>query len=457
MSERLSVVCTCGYETLVRPEQLGQTVECLMCGAELEVDEAAISGRRNVQDIQEGDEENVAPELPGVPDAQPAVDEPATTYEEAEEAVRSPRKYRSPFEDEEDEVADTLPPIEESQGDEGGDPHVSASAEPPQHAPSTQNPFEAGDDEHSEAREQRRGPFSLEAAPESAAGTSFAELVEGVRPKDRAQRNVVIPTDSPHDRPTGETCAECGRAIRGQWDRYETPNGIICYICSNQATDGVPLRMREERPEKRELTEHDLLIDKSQPKPPEPHRPWWKDPESDEFKRALFVLALLTLGFALYVFLFGGNEPSQVAAPAADSEPREYAPWQLVLMQVWTMISVVVSGFLACYIALSMNKRLPHESVFANVLYIGAVWVPLGVLYFLLAALAMFVGQLPVAGPIFSVLIPLARLLIIVLVVTKFLDLRFGELLTAGIIYFALRTIVFPAAGVLIFRIMGIV
>ncbi len=126
-------------------------------------------------------------------------------------------------------------------------------------------------------------------------------------------------------------------------------------------------------------------------------------------------------------------------------------------MQAWTIVSVIVSGFAACFLTLQFKNRLPLRSFLANVVYISAIWVPLGALYFFMEALAWFVGQIPMAGPIFLVLIPIARLLIIIMVVTKFLELQFGELITAGFIYLLLRLVLFPALGVMVFRALGIV
>ena len=228
MPDSYGVICTCGYTTLVRDYDFGSEIECANCGAELDVDESSavpVSPRDDSAQLEGGYDR-------GLSESPQVVQNPS----EAGLEEGAP----SPF-DEEMERSELRP-------DEYG--------QPPSPAPA-RSPFE--EDEPEEEETLRSGPFTLEPAPE-AEDASFQELMEAERPKE-GNRHVIIETDSPLDKKTGEMCGDCGRAIRGDWDRFETADGVICYVCSNQATHGMPERLIT-GPERRELSEEDLLLQK---------------------------------------------------------------------------------------------------------------------------------------------------------------------------------------------------
>lgn len=442
MSEKLRLTCVCGYENWIRPDQLGQTVECAMCGADLVADEAAMSGHFDSPDA-ETIEDETAPESPTSPPHRQATPDDGLTLEERVERARQQRgKPLSPFDADDDEIGP--PPRVESR----------IVAVPGQPRPRVRNPFEA--DEPQEEKRPGAGPFTMAPDSRTRDGASYSDLMEETRPKEKRERHVAVPTISPHDAPSGEKCAECGRDIRGAWDRIETEKGVICYICSNQAVQGVPERVKTGTTQRRELNERDLVVEPVEEEFEE-RVAWYKDTESLEFKRVIFFLAVLTLMLAGYFFFFDDGAPVATDTPDTASIPEvEITPFTGAVFQAWHIFSFVMSLFLGVYASLRMNDATPHGRLVADVLLIGAVCVPLAVFYFFAGAVSAFLSQIPMAGGIFVILIGVGRWLIIYLVLTRYIYMRLSQVLIALVIYLVLRRLVFAGLGVLIFRAMGI-
>jgi hypothetical protein len=323
MSEKLQITCVCGYENWVGPEHLGETISCAMCGADLAVDEAAAAGQFQSVDADEFAEDEPAPESPTNPPHRQPLPPDGVTLEERVEAQRKKRgRPLSPFDADEDE--DGPPDMTQARSN--------ALAVPRQPKPRVRNPFEA--DEPEPEKPSGSGPFTL--APQSTAksGVSYTELMDETRPKERRDRHVVVQTISPHDAPSGEKCSQCGREIRGSWDRFEVEKGVICYVCSNQAVQGVPERLKVQKTERRELSERDLVTGPIQELPIE-DEPWYKDPESPEFKRVVWFLALFTLLLGAYFFFFDSG-------PAVTDDSTASSP-------LYVELRTLVESFVECW------------------------------------------------------------------------------------------------------------
>ncbi len=316
------------------------------------------------------------------------------------------------------------------------------------------SPFE---DDDAEEQEPTRGPFTLEPAPESA-DTSFANLIEEERPKVGSQ-HVIIETESSLDKRTGEKCTKCGREIRGDWDRLETDDGVICYICSNQATHGMPQRLQTPKGQ-RELTGDDYLIESKEAPPESEPEPWYLDPQSEGFRSTVWSLAVGTLLFGVYIYLFDKSQPppGQIPTMGEVFEDITQMPlWARGVLQAWGILSVFLAGLAAAYLVLKWFEYLPHDAFFRDMLYIGTIVLALTCMHVLLTTLGRFVGQIPMFGDIMSLLLPLARVAIAALVLNIFLDMRIKHLLLSFFLYFLLRRILFAAIGVAIYRALSAV
>ena len=420
MPERYTLICTCGYTNLVDGSAFGTSIKCFNCGAKLKLDEpsAAPAGPTGDAAAPETDSDQAPPESPPVVHSPPGPG-PAEG--------RSP----SPFEEESERSK-----VVQEQPEEP----------PPQ--PRVRSPFEA---EETEEEQPTRGPFTLESAPESE-DASFAKLIEAERPKVGSQ-HVIIETESSLDNKTGEKCPQCGREIRGDWDRFKTADGIICYICSNQATHGMPQRMQTEKGQ-RDLTGEDYLIEKKPPPEPEP-APWYLDTQSEGFRRTLWGLAIGTLLFGVYIYLFDESQPPPGQVQTMGEVVADIAQmplWARGVLQAWSILTVFLSGLIAAYLVLKQFEYLPHDAFLRDMLYIGSIVFALTFMHFLLVAMGGFVGQLPMFGAIMSILLPLARVLIAALALNMFLNMRIKHLLLTFLLYFLLRRIIFATIGVFLYR-----
>jgi hypothetical protein len=139
------------------------------------------------------------------------------------------------------------------------------------------------------------------------------------------------------------------------------------------------------------------------------------------------------------------------------TEPEvEITPFTGALFQGWQILSFFMSFFLGVYISLKMDDATPHGKLLPDVLYIGAVTIPITVLYFFSDAVRVFIGQIPMAGGIFYVLIWIARWWIIYVILSRLIYMRLPQVLIAVVLYFVFHSFFFRALGVLIFRAMGI-
>ena len=403
MTNSRGPVCACGFENNARNLAPGTIMECFNCGAELIV----------------GAE---APEPPVETAAESRA--PAATNSDAP---------RSPFEDNVDE------------GDDVADGATRASADSAPRAPS---PFE--DDEPKEEEVAPSGPFTLEPAPE-AGDDRFADLLESERPKHSGLENRVR-TDSALDKETGETCMDCGRKIRGDWDRFRRDDGVLCYVCSNQGTHGTPERLMT-KPEPRMLNENDLLIDTSPPPAP-PEVAWYANSESPRFRLFVWSLALGTLMFGAYVYFFDFGPPPQETRTTAQAiqEISEMPTWARGVLQAWSILAVYLAGLSATYVALSWTNWLPHNEFKRDVFYIGVIMLGLTFMHFLALAVGNFVGQLYMFGAVMGLLLPLARLGVAAYVLSGFLDMRIKQLLLTVVLYLVFSRVLFAALGALVYQ-----
>lgn len=434
MSEKIAVECDCGYTVYASETEIGSTIECMNCHAELEVTPPA-----------------PAPVEPAVAAASEIPAAPDTPTQEAPRAPTAPSSApKSPFED--DEESEASPFAEESAASES----IPADSAAPSlsQSPPAQNPFQ--DDEPGDEEQAPSGPFTLEAAPESK-DASFSDLMEAERPKD-SLRNDRVETESPLDKKTGETCTECGRDIRGEWDRFALEEGVLCYICSNQATHGVPLRMQTGKGQ-RELTDDDYLLERKPPPEPEP-APWYLDAQSDIFKRVVLVLAFGTIGIALFVNFFDVGTPSPealqqarlAATEAAQSEPEIVLPlWANIIIWSWRAFGAYLGLLITLYFVLDRDGSLPRDTVKTNVLHICLVLsIVAGIQVF--SSLAYFyLMPIFVAGGFFYVLVWAFSVFAQIMVVNGMLDLRLRDWMWAILFYFPLTQILLQSIGLFLY------
>ena len=330
MSNDLYVTCQCGYEVQVPASALGTTLECINCEADIEVSEETTHSNRTVHEPGLGTQRDTARE----------------TMEPEESRIPI-----SPF----DPSAPTTSPsaFEEPAGDDD----VFGTNEPwkPEGTP-TSSPFE---DESEEPYE----PPHAKPKPTAPSPRVFTEVTE----------------QGAHDEvDEEETCPRCGNPYRGDWDKQTTEDGELCYICSNQGTEKIPERLRGGPRVEEYIPPADRVIAQAEGKSAK----WFLDPESEGFRRMLWVLAVGTILLAIILNFSDDYQPpnerdafiAQTEAPAIEETlPQELPGWALAVMWVWQWTASMAAFFIALYVVLLLRNKLPHETIKANTIVIGVV------------------------------------------------------------------------------------
>ncbi|MEK7795693.1 MAG: hypothetical protein AAB353_14240 [Candidatus Hydrogenedentota bacterium] len=169
-----------------------------------------------------------------------------------------------------------------------------------------------------------------------------------------------------------ESCARCGRAFRGDWDRIETRCGLLCYICSNQPGEGISERVRIEEERKAQIRPDPLTAQERNTT--EMPGKWWEiDTQSREFKMALWCLALGTVALAIYMTGEHGSMPERRPGWAiADQDADPKLPRSVTYAIIgWDLVAAYACTAAAMYLALRQDMKLPHESFWRNAAYIS--------------------------------------------------------------------------------------
>ncbi len=230
---------------------------------------------------------------------------------------------------------------------------------------------ETGSDEQSPPRifDATHGDAAADAhTPDPERETAGFESDPGERPEPAAADIAGTDGDAPGsadpwaepgqevpDAPAQDTCVRCGRTFRGDWDRHETPEGILCNICARQAGD-VPApwetaampRETVKPPTTEELRELRSLQTGTAP-PPDP----------DKYKGLLPFLVFAGV-VMLVVFLLPVEEWTGGASRAAhEREPGGEAPWFFGVVSWMLGVTLTVAGeTLAVYLGMHQADKV---------------------------------------------------------------------------------------------------
>lgn len=331
-------ICACGYEKHVHRTTRGDIV-CDNCGAE--IDETML------RETSEGS---------------PA---PASSSSAASAPPESgvPAHVRSAFEEPPSPENPPTPPLEDA---------ASATFTVP-----PASPFEEA--------EPVQPPF---AAPRESSSTSLPSDSGIFVPPPT--RSAPLPATRP-----GIACVRCNRPFKGDWDRVEGEEGVICYNCSNLASEGTPERLKEQeatatpfpvRPEKRAI----------QTEKPGPTL-LGIDTQSRYFQGALWLAAIATIGLSIYLVKSGAGAPPPSSSDASTAASEVVVPEVVVpegfefIFLIWPVVEAYLAGFVALYLVLRITGQLPHGKVGRDVLFLGLLiagatavqtmfWFPISVL-----------------------------------------------------------------------------
>ncbi len=185
-------------------------------------------------------------------------------------------------------------------------------------------------------------------------------------------------------------CARCGRKFRGDWDVHTTFIGTVCHICynilgqesalSSETTSGTVAPV-----DSLHLDIEPLTADAARPRRTEAWTLRERLGLSEQLERRLILAAaLFIVALAAYFFLTDGFSveppPPEVAAQEAAKRlnPAELSTGAKVAFYGIKVSCGFLTTFLALYGLLHWIGRLPNDTVFANVIAVGAVSLLLG-------------------------------------------------------------------------------
>lgn len=178
----------------------------------------------------------------------------------------------------------------------------------------------------------------------------------------------------------GTACVRCNRPFKGDWDRVDAEDGLICYNCSNLATAGTPERLQVQevavqpypaRPEKRAVAvaqEGPTFIG--------------LNTQSKFFQGALWTAAIATIGLSIYLATTGAGAPPPSSSDGGTATTDVVVPEGFgFLFRIWPIVQVYIAGFIALYLVLRTTEQLPHDNVVRDVLFLGLLIGGLTVVY----------------------------------------------------------------------------
>ena len=349
MPEGFYITCECGYEVYLPAANVDTEQDCINCGAALDTRPTSIKLEKDSAAL-----EFIAP-----------LEE--TGYVDPDARRSGPR---SPFED--DDSLD-LPREPRVRPKETPVPKDST----PDHAASL---FEDPDDDIEEQLVSHRPDPSL------------IRNYHGAEHKAAYQGNTET-----------DTCPQCGNVFRGDWDKQKVAGAIICYICSNQATDAIPERLKQDRSV---APNHDtqsnnwsMSVNTEIPSGPIEEKFWLFDPESENFRRMIWVLAFGMIALTIFVMIFTDSVPApsqssdKYSTTAGSAEEVSLPGWANAVYWAWRIFIVFMGQFLSIYVVLSWTDRLPHEKLSGNILTIGYAMFLLTLVTIVYFGLATTVGE----------------------------------------------------------------
>jgi len=199
------------------------------------------------------------------------------------------------------------------------------------------------------------------------------------------------------------TCARCGRPFRGDWDRFRTSKGTVCYICANvlRSEEGEHIAQLEE--------------EKARPVDPALGQSWdrleaetarLQAMHNDKKSRnqQMAALAVIFAIVAVAVLLWPSSEPTSENArrhaairASAETEmpvPAEAPRWTRPVLASIRLAATLIGGIIALYLTLNACNKLPNETFKANLLAVGAV----GTLFFIIEFVLMPFLSAPMIG-----------------------------------------------------------
>jgi hypothetical protein len=174
-------------------------------------------------------------------------------------------------------------------------------------------------------------------------------------------------------------CARCGKMFKGAWDRHPSPIGTVCNVCrsfvvsqnAETSVDGyvAPIESIRIDPveEARQVLEEE----------PDEEASWWERyrPDPEMMQRIAIGAGVAVILLTIYYWITDSGMPTpeeleQLKRAQETGEVSELGKWAETLIRApFRYISTV----LGLYVFLYLGKRLPQDTVIANIIGIAPV------------------------------------------------------------------------------------
>lgn len=189
-------------------------------------------------------------------------------------------------------------------------------------------------------------------------------------------------------------CARCGREFRGDWDRHQTPAGLVCNICTNFVASSAQTIQSSGyvAPVDVIKLDPDLDVHPQEAVEVEEVEKSWREkymPDRAMMQRIAIGGAVAFGLYTLWLIVSGawavGPSPEDVenAAAVADAADTPKLPlWAGIAITVLSTCSLFVSTFTGIYIFLTLSHRLPNDTFLANAIQLLPATAIITAVYF---------------------------------------------------------------------------
>jgi DNA-directed RNA polymerase subunit RPC12/RpoP len=252
----------------------------------------------------------------------------------------------------------------------------------------------------------------------------------------------------------GPGCARCGQQFRGDWDRYQRDEGVVCHRCANRTDDVAPdPAALFERPPT--ISINDLPFELPEEKAPAPEVPTFAKGHPELFRAALWTAAILIMGLAFIMSWMPEQELTfeemkQIEADASQTAYKALPVYALGIIWLFQCVFVLGQYMVALIVTLRIDR---HDNTPIDLAYVLEV-LPNALLLSLASFFPFFMAG---AIPLLSLLLALLHSIMLLYVFWGRLDIGCGTFLMYLFIIGPLVATLSWAANIVLLGLAGMI
>lgn len=254
-------------------------------------------------------------------------------------------------------------------------------------------------------------------------------------------------------------CGRCGKTFRGDWDRVETVEGLVCHHCSVRVSEGEQAKQPE--PSIASLPTSSAAptvrpidwIERPDPSPvskPEKRSFGGINTESQGFRLAVGIVAFGTVALTIALVATGGLN-YEATGPTESTPELDLPDWAPLALYIWDYVCIFLAGWVAVYIVLRGTKSLPHNRFSADIIVVTVALMATTAMHIALYEASGIIAVLPIAGGIYGALLGFTRIVLAYFILDWFFRYPLKDFIITAMIY----KLAFIVLGVLTMLIAG--